>query len=611
MEQSKLDNLKLDAQNRAFGAKLNAQRKQLLRLCALIRQEFKEILGVDLPKYKADYKQLLEQVFMFEEYGDQLLVEFGDLANMVYTLEQHRYSVGEAYLSPVNLTIQTRTLAHTYSKHRLDVIYQHQKAAKIRKIYKQFIETEIQPNGLLYGKTPVHIVLTVPHPNGKFKGKDYYGDELIDLFNKTRKLDFWKDAVNGGFYCLEVSGSNKNGLHIHLHVAAWLNEGVSINDFRRDLVNVWRKKTGLKPDQHPMVGVETIYYYQKDNEGNYITTLKPIPAKARKGRYATMDEMVSYYGHADGSTPNGIPAVRKKHYVKVNQPKAKDNSPVDDYMQGVMECIKYTFKPSAIFDLKDFNFLLAAQVAKGSRGKRHYSRFGSFLKRPELSFNNLEPSGVVGADEEEFNGGKVANAMANAIHPVTLEPHDASLTPHYVVYRPEELMYMRRSNDLKKIIKRQNGQTLVPLNPAAPLGEKTLSQQNQSYETYTGQFTLVDNDIPKIIKCLVLNQKDKLKGESHAQFEAGFKIAFQLQAMIKNEGKVNEYVNYWKKNPDFLATYNQPNLSPLAQLNLVINAMGEYLKVRHGLDAHIALDDRRLPHLVINGVNTAQTQLTE
>ena len=288
-------------------------------------------------------------------------------------------------------------LAHWYSRHRFCPVWNMRKSQLIRKKYREFLTTHtvISPitgkeNLLIREYTPIHMVLTMPHKEGWYKGKRFYARELLKAFMEMRRCDFFKDYIHGGEYGLEIKKSKQgNGLHIHLHSLCFLSPLMKVNDFRAWLREKWEQLTGSK-----FCHFETLYFYKKNERGGYI--LDPngiIKKKNKEGFYeAETETFVNEYGELKIRAK--LP--RKKFYIN------KD-SPIDEYMHGVMECIKYHFKNDTMKDENgDWDVPLMNDVLNHSKRLRFYSRYGSFYKQQALNFNNLPATEK--ADENDSEG---------------------------------------------------------------------------------------------------------------------------------------------------------------------------------------------------------------
>lgn len=408
--------------NRAFQGKLSWKRKEAIQMKSQIKDFVFDNFEVELPEDIMSYKTKMKTYYNTEEYTC-LREEYNEIINLYYNTTLYGQSFASLFKDEKG-KIETYTLAHTYSKHRLDPVWNMRKANLIRSIYRKYLK-----ESKIY-KTyhPVHITLTLPHPGGKYQGKDFYAKELIETFNLIRKCDFWKKFVYAGEYGVEVkeSSNKENGLHIHIHSLAFL-KNKKVNEFRKELKKFWKKKTGA--DQ---IWVETVYFHKKDESGKFITEIK------ESSQLDTFEDEDGMYQ----SQSKELKVVRKKFYVDREQkeiesrtdltPDEKENTILDFYLKAILETIKYHFKFEAIKSDKDnYNIFLINEILKNTKKKRLYSRFGKFYKVDELNFNKL--------GQKQENGGndpEMAEASQVAINPFTMQEVAANETD-IVMFRPE------------------------------------------------------------------------------------------------------------------------------------------------------------------------------
>ena len=241
--------------------------------------------------------------------------------------------------------------------------------------------------GILRDYHPVHITLTVPRDEeGNFQGERFFGDKLLYWFNIMRKYPFFKDSVFAGEAGLEVKkGANGKGYHIHIHSFSLLNKGVNMNKFRKQLQGVWQNLTGGS-----QIWVETLYKVDRHSNGKpvreYVCTTKGVHWPL------TVDE----YNQAlktDPTVKDRYKLQNRKIYVD------PATSPIDDYIAGIMECIKYHFKPAMFLQSyvdadgklkKQHDVAAILEVLTNTYRKRLYTRFGFFYGLKQLALNFKE-----------------------------------------------------------------------------------------------------------------------------------------------------------------------------------------------------------------------------
>ncbi|HPI29505.1 MAG TPA: hypothetical protein PLB59_04170 [Bacteroidales bacterium] len=405
--------------NRAYSSKLSWKRKETAELRRQIKEFLEVNFEIELPATKAQFTSLTWSNERFNEIAQ----DYGELINEYYILGNYGQSVGSLFTNAAGTQSEVFTNAHFYSKNRLDPVWNWKKSKLIRSVYYHFLkDTKIYEQ-----YTPVHITLTLPHPGGLYNGKRFYLKELISNFNLIRKQDFWKKQVYAGEYGAEVSGSEKNGLHIHIHSLTFL-KGQSINKFRDDLKKAWEGQTGAS-----QIWVESLYIYKKDAAGRYIVELKE---RKNLQAHETPDNTTT-------KTPAGLVAVRKKYYLQDEIREINFNEYLNEEERGaailelhtraILETIKYHFKNDSLkLDAQNFNIFLINEILQNTKNKRLYSRFGAFYKCKELNFNKLDQAG----DSEQL-------CEANndtVINPYTLEETPITETD-VVIFYPEKINY--------------------------------------------------------------------------------------------------------------------------------------------------------------------------
>jgi len=388
--------------------------------------------GIVLPRYKSQFKENKSQILQYEDYGDQLEVTFGRLINMYYTIKDSGFSLGAAFMGTEG-QIETQTIVHACSRAKLDQVWILRKEQIIRKTYRNWL-AQGMAEGWLFNYTPVHIVLTVPHADGLYKGKRFYGDQILSDFNLIRKNALWLSMVHGGEYGLETKrGRSENGLHIHVHSFALLNKiydvskfekasfddlitllywadsklkkqnrlfeseedaffalgglkrrqlvrmaklaymgkKVTASDFQNVLFILWRKQTGSFK-----IWVEKLYRFKKGSDKKWITEYVK-PKGFERGKGETEINIIE-----PGSDAPPLKLQRKKFYID-------EDSPLEDWTAGILECIKYHFKGDTFYNpkTKEWDVLLMMEVLNNTVNKRFYGRYGAFYKTPQLSFN--------------------------------------------------------------------------------------------------------------------------------------------------------------------------------------------------------------------------------
>jgi hypothetical protein len=335
-------------------------------------------------------------------------------------------------------------LSAWYNKHRFDMVWLWRKSQLIRNIYREYL---VANEDLRKNSHPIHMVLTVPHKDGFFNGKKFYAREILEFFKEMRRCRFWKDHVHGGEYGLEIKKSKTNGLHIHVHSLVFLNKTCTVNEFRTWLKEKWQDLTG-----GCMVHAETLYYYKRKDNGQYIT--EQVRKKNKHGEWEDINSLEIVPASEGYNSETGDWEVIEEHFKPVPVERRKkhyigENSTVDEYLQGVLECIKYHFKHDACEDENgSWDLQLMTDILNNSRRLRFYSRFGKFYKERALCFDRLEEEDPEGIDGEEIElNGDVSRAERDLVNPFTYEPAQPGDYGLYIS-SPEWLKYSSK-NDLQ------------------------------------------------------------------------------------------------------------------------------------------------------------------
>ena len=330
---------------------------------------------VELPSDKATFEKMRSSIFNYDAYGDQLECKLNEIVKLRYAIQQTKgyYALfehkGQNSLQP---------LAFWYSKHRLCSVWNWRKSQIIRKRYRDYLETAKDYDGrkLIEYYQPIHMVLTVPHSNGLFNGKRFYLKEIIEAFREMRKYEAFKLSVFAGEYGVEVKKSQTHGFHIHIHCFLMQNPVFSVDYVRTKMEELWRKVVG-NTSSYSGIHYETLYTHQKNEDGTVT-----------------------------------------KNYI------SPQNSTIDEYLGGVMECIKYHFKPDCL-EKKDgsFDMELIEEVLNNTKGQRLYSRFGKFYDVKELNFNNIQKEeNEVMIDESEIIENEDLNTSVEGVEDRVINP---------------------------------------------------------------------------------------------------------------------------------------------------------------------------------------------
>ncbi len=364
-----------------FGFTVRNKSLQNKKLKAAI-DDYLQNFDVELPNDKATFEKTRNYIFNYDAYGDALESKLEEIVKLRYAIQNTKgyyamfESKGQNSLQP---------LAFWYSKHRLCSVWNWRKSQIIRKRYRDFLETAKDEQGrlLINHYHPVHCVLTVPHANGLFAGKRFYAKEIIEAFRDMRKQEAFKLSVYAGEYGIEVKKSKSHGFHIHIHCFILQNPDFSVDYVRAEIERLWRNQVE-NFTTYSGIHYETLYTTTKNEQG-----------------------------------------VIQKKYIS---PKT---STIDEYLSGVMECIKYHFKPDCL-EKQDgsYDMELIEEVLNNTKGKRLYSRFGKFYNVKELNFNNIEKEeNEMIIDESEIVDDSDLNTTVEGVEERVINPFTKQPSP--------------------------------------------------------------------------------------------------------------------------------------------------------------------------------------
>ena len=347
-----------------------------------------------LPHARADYKLERDDLWTDKATGEIMTDReafYLPLVRTYYALFSNYHqgakrTLGKLYVN-TDGNIATAPAMIATSRHKLNHVWNFYKSQIIRRKYLKLLQ-DWDLDGTLRQYNPVHITLTVARDKeGKFEGQQFFGPQLLYYFNLMRKTQWWKNMVFAGEFGVECKkGKTVPGYHIHIHSFALLHASYKVTALRKKIAAWWYKNTGGK-----LIGVETLYVTERHSNGkpkfvyqysrvkNVIINLSPAEYKTQKAALK-----------AEGVK---VTKVKCKRYV---DPKT---SPIADYLGGVMECIKYHFKPDMFLvkttdstgrKVKKHDVAAILEVLKGTHNKRLYSKFGMFWWVKELAIGYKE-----------------------------------------------------------------------------------------------------------------------------------------------------------------------------------------------------------------------------
>ncbi len=260
----------------------------------------------------------------------------------------------------------------------------------------------------------MHLTLTVPHKNGLWNGKEFYAKELLQLFNKMRKCDWWKTTVFAGEQTVETT-QTENGLHIHIHALLLVRKDMrqTRNFLFGKIFSKWNELTV----DHKIYREEFAFSRRRA----LVEVLSCIKDEKEFGRIynnldprgSTMIDLKSLYKEITAAQYNDIKKGKFERdgkyykYISENNPK--------DLIKGVLECLKYHFEPAVLENddgKLEVPFLL--QLLPNIYRQRLYGKFGFFY--------GLTPLNIAEEPTSEDEISEFVEDAADAYDPHTGEP---------------------------------------------------------------------------------------------------------------------------------------------------------------------------------------------
>lgn len=350
--------------------------------------------------------------------------------------------------------------AHT-CKHKLCNVCNYQRSKRLRRKYTRFFNSTFEHVDTDTGEIterPVlnrerlnfmHLTLTVPHVDGKWLNKDFYVKELMQRFNQMRKEAWWKRMVYAGEFGLEITRRD-NGLHIHIHSLLVVHKGEqNRNLLHREIMLTWNRLTKDSANTRKAFTDEEIESIKKGNKLITDVDIKLISPKGAtliglENLYKLSKAKISKYDRWDSHNKAW------KHYIDV-----KDNN---DFMQGLMECIKYHFEPLCMNkDTGEIDLDLLVDILPKVAGQPLYRKFGAFHGVKALNINN---------DDIESTEEIVGEVGGEVRHPDTGQPVHRS-EYEYVVVNAQHLFFIEKEgykpviSANAKVIRLENADTLL------------------------------------------------------------------------------------------------------------------------------------------------------
>lgn len=419
------ENMKRVFSNNRHSNKISWKRKESFKMANDIKDYVKQF-DIVLPAFKKEFRAKRKEIMQYDLYEDALDKDMGEIISLHYDLK----TCNKALYGVFNDTsrIASQIVGCWYSKNRLDPVWNYRKSKLIRKVWYEYLkESKINQK-----YTPVHLVLTVPHKDGIWKDQRFYARELINAYNLLRRDKQFKKFIYGGEYGLECKASkDKNGLHIHIHSLLFQRNKYSLKEVRTWIVSRWKEITG-NTSGYSGIHFEQLYCYKHDASGAFINEEKEFITGTTEVQDADGD--FSFEAVTEQKQ------LRKKFRVGTK-------SSLEDYLSGVMECIKYHFKPGCL-EKEDgsFDLDLIKDILNNTKGLRMYSRFGELYKEKKLDFSRYEKPGkkLNKEEPEEEVMGSSDGVIEGMINPLTYLPAKkgeyrlAMSCPEFLSHRPKD-----------------------------------------------------------------------------------------------------------------------------------------------------------------------------
>lgn len=242
----------------------------------------------------------------------------------------------------------------------------------------------------------MHMTLTVPHANGRWNGREYYAQELIERFNTMRKASWWTETIFGGEYTIETT-KNENGLHIHIHALLFVDKEFfgSRNFLTENILRRWNYLTveggqrfdGKKvirelfrpdEDKERIEGLKKSLSFLSENDFNDLLLDLDRRGSTMVG-IKTLYYEIPAEEYAQRST--GIFEQNGKYYAycRPGRKNGTSQKSIDSMVKGVVECLKYHFEPCSLEDDDgSLDIDMIVQILPNIYGKRLYGKFGGF-----------------------------------------------------------------------------------------------------------------------------------------------------------------------------------------------------------------------------------------
>lgn len=317
-------------------------------------------------------KDKLDNVdFLVEKYFYDLRAKLGECSN-------------QSMYRSFNSNGALEYIASKRCKHKLCPICNSERKSNVRSKYLNYFKKNEfidQTTGEVLNREDfnfMHLMLSVPHTEKGWRGKSFYVKEMIEQFNFMRKKSEWKKMVFGGEFGVEVT-KNENGLHIHMHCLLMVHKSqYNRNELGKFILLNWNKQTIDENATRTEFTAEQIEAILKGCK------LSPDELSKLNPKGSTFIHLQNLYFYSkEQISPNDklIFDTEKgkiyKHYA--------DPSNETELIKGVLECIKYHFKPICFKEGGIYDFDLMAEILPGIYRRQLYKKFGNLHGVKELN----------------------------------------------------------------------------------------------------------------------------------------------------------------------------------------------------------------------------------
>jgi hypothetical protein len=388
--------------NQKYANKIKFKHKQNLEKASAIKNYLNQN-GCYVPFSQKEYKNQKSEFLVDKDTGE--LKDFEALYNTYYDLQKPLRAVLAEFKEDRKKGYQI--LMSQYSRNKIDSIHNYKKSKTARRVWIEFLKSRPE---LIRDYLPMHLTLTVPHPDGKWRGQSFFSKELVKEFNLMRKNKAFQGFVFGGAYNVETTNSKAgNGNHTHLHALIFQKQGYEKEEVEQWIKKEWSARTGA---MEQFVKYQNLYVHQKDESGRW--------------KVETLPEQTYLETDANGEEREVLVKPErhiKKRFELTNENEwyqnLSDQEKIEQMSIGILETLKYHFKEDAFKDKNgNYDVEFIHEILKEGKGLRFYSKFGAFYGVEELNISTRNKD--KDPEDEELNT-DVNENLKNTYNPISLE----------------------------------------------------------------------------------------------------------------------------------------------------------------------------------------------